>query len=69
MIHRREFLRNGLRGGALALLGGAASMLAWRSSRGNCARTHPCGACPLFSGCVLPKAVDAKQPTRKPGHV
>lgn len=61
MMNRRDILRTGLRGGALLALGGMASMLGWRSLHGTCTRTNPCGACPLFDGCALPKAWDAKQ--------
>ena len=66
--HRREILRTCLRGGGLIALGGVASLLGWRSARGNCVRKNPCGACPLFSACDLPKAQDAKTPKPKSDH-
>lgn len=61
MIHRREFLRGWLRCGGLLALGGVATVLGWRGSHGKCVRTNPCGGCPLFSGCDLPKANEAKK--------
>jgi len=61
MKNRRDILLNCLRGGALLALGSMATRLAWRSSN-SCARTNPCGACPLLDGCALPKAWDAKKP-------
>lgn len=66
MIPRRDFLRDCLRGGGLLALGGAATALAWRSLHGPCPRANPCGDCPEFTGCELPKARDAKNthPTR-----
>ncbi len=69
MINRRQILRSCLRGIGLVLLGGIATILGWRGTSSNCLRAHPCGACPLFSGCELPKAIDSKNTTRKPGHV
>jgi len=69
MIKRREILRSCLRGGSLVLLGGIVSLLGLRGTRGNCLRAHPCGNCPLFSGCDLPKAIDSKNTSRDPGHV
>ena len=62
MTQRRDILRICLRGGALLALGGMAATLGWRSRHGSCARTNPCGGCPLLDGCALPKALDAKQP-------
>jgi len=71
MIARREMLRRCLRGGGLVGLGGVASWLAARSLRGGCTKTAPCGACPLFTGCELPKAKNQKQSAKPqlPGHV
>lgn len=70
MIHRRDFLRGCLRGGGLLALGGAATALGWRSLHRPCPRANPCGDCPEFTGCELPKARDAKstQPARS-NHV
>ncbi|MEI6653223.1 MAG: hypothetical protein WCP45_00505 [Verrucomicrobiota bacterium] len=60
MIHRRDILRGCLRCGGLLALGGGAAALGWRSLHVTCPRTDPCGGCPLFSACGLPKALDAK---------
>jgi len=60
MNHRRDILRGCLRCGGLLALGGVASALGWRDLHGKCLRTGPCGGCPLFSGCGLPQALDAK---------
>ncbi|MCX6867282.1 MAG: hypothetical protein NTV46_13870 [Verrucomicrobia bacterium] len=62
MHHRRNILLGGLRCGGLLALGGVASLLGWRSLHGTCLRNDPCGACPLFTACGLPKALDAKTP-------
>jgi hypothetical protein len=61
MNQRREVLRASLRFGGLMIVGGIATALGWRSARKPCVRPNPCGACPLFSGCDLPKAVEAKE--------
>ena len=61
MNQRREVLRASLRFGGLLVLGGIATALGWRSARKPCVRPNPCGACPLFTGCDLPKAVEAKK--------
>lgn len=61
MNQRREVLRASLRFGGLLVLGGIATALGWRSSRKPCVRPNPCGACPLFTGCDLPKAVETKK--------
>lgn len=61
MKHRRVILRDGLRCGGLLALGGIASALGWRSLNGTCLRGSPCGACPLFTGCDLPKANEVKR--------
>jgi len=70
MILRREMLRRCLRCGGLVGLTGVASWLAARSLRADCAKAGPCGNCPQFSGCELPKA-KAQKPVVKPpsGHV
>ena len=60
MNNRRDILRGCLRCGGLFVVGGVAAALAWRGPHGNCLRSDPCGACPLFTGCGLPKAHDAK---------
>lgn len=79
MIHRRDILRGCLRCGGLLALGGIAASLGWHSQHSHCQRTSPCGGCPLFGGCGLPKALESKsqsapdartgaaKPT--PGHV
>ena len=60
MHHRRDILRGCLRWGGLLVLGGGASLLGWRGARGTCPRGNPCGACPLFTDCRLPGAMDKK---------
>lgn len=68
MKSRREILRDCARGGGLLALAGVTAVLGWRSLRGNCPRSHPCGGCPLFTGCELPKALENRlpQPPAKP---
>jgi hypothetical protein len=61
MRHRRVFLRDCVRCGGLLAIGGTASALGWRTFNGSCLRSNPCGACPLFTGCDLPKAIDVKR--------
>lgn len=61
MIDRREMLRHCLRGSAVASLLGIVGWLAARTLRGGCAKAHPCGECPLLSGCDLPQAQAHKQ--------
>ncbi len=69
VIARREMLRRCLRGGGLAAVGGLAAWLAARSLRAGCLRANPCGDCPWFSGCDLPKAREAKSPSNpRSGH-
>jgi hypothetical protein len=63
---RREVLRASLRFGGLFVLGGIASALGWRSARNPCVRPNPCCACPLFTACDLPKAIDSKKSTANP---
>ena len=60
MLQRRDILRSCLRGGGLLALGGVAALLGTRTLSGSCLRTNPCGGCPLFTGCELPKAKDSK---------
>ena len=60
MTHRRDILRGCLRCGGLLALGGVAASLGWHSQHAHCPRTDPCGGCPLFGDCGLPKAQDAK---------
>jgi hypothetical protein len=56
-MNRREIMRMGLRGGGLSALALLASALGLRSLRNkDCRKASPCGACPLFAGCDLPKA-------------
>ncbi|MCX6874781.1 MAG: hypothetical protein NTW21_13380 [Verrucomicrobia bacterium] len=61
MQNRRDILRGCLRGGGLLALAGLASALGWRSLHGKCLRADPCGGCPGFSGCGLPKAMQSKR--------
>jgi hypothetical protein len=70
MIARREMLRRCLRGTAFAGLAGVTTWLVARSIRGGaCLKSHPCNACPLVSGCELPKAQAHKQAhPSPPGH-
>jgi hypothetical protein len=61
--HRREILLGCLRCGGLLALGGLATALGWRSLHGHCLRAHPCAGCPVYAGCDLPKAREAKTMT------
>lgn len=61
MHTRRDWIIKGARWGGLLVLGGIAVRLGWRG-RGACELLHPCGACPQFAGCGLPKARQAQQP-------
>ncbi len=57
MSGRREVLRNGFRAAGLAGLAGLATVLGLRSRRAKeCREVRPCGGCPWFDGCGLPKA-------------
>jgi len=70
MTHRRDILRSCLRWSGLFALGGIAASLGWRSRHGQCPRSNPCGGCPAFGECALPKALDTKSkipPDPKPG--
>lgn len=70
MIARREMLRRCLRWGGLAGLTAVATVLAARTARNGCVKASPCGECPLFTGCDLPKARQSKPaPPPPPGHV
>ena len=60
MHHRRDILSCGLRCAGVLALGGVATALGWRSLGSPCSRANPCGDCPEFSGCELPKAAQAK---------
>lgn len=65
---RREFLTRYARWGGLAALGAVTARLVW-NGRGTCQSPSPCGACPLFSGCALPKAQAAQSPAAaQPGR-
>ena len=66
MQTRREILLNCARGGALLALGAIAVRLGSRSFDGTCVRGNPCGACPLVTGCKLPKAQETRPPTPAP---
>jgi hypothetical protein len=66
MKSRRQFLLNCARGGGLLALGAMAIRLGSRSFDGTCVRSNPCGGCPLFTGCVLPKAAAARPPVPIP---
>ncbi len=72
MTYRRDILRTCLRCGGFLALGGIAASLGWRGRHGQCPRSNPCGGCPVFGDCSLPKALDTKsqiQPDRKGGGV
>lgn len=60
-LTRREMVRRSLRYGGLGAVGGLAAWLGARSLQGDCRTRGPCGGCPLFDGCALPKAESAKQ--------
>lgn len=66
MMPRREMIRGCLRCGGLLALGGVASVLGWRSLHGKCVTNHPCGACPRFIDCDLPKANETKSKSNPP---
>jgi hypothetical protein len=66
MHQRRDILRGCLRCGGLLALGGIATTLGGRARRNECPRGNPCGGCPGFAGCGLPKALEAK--TRNTPH-
>ena len=68
MTTRREILTDGLRWGGLLALGGVTAALGWRTLHGQCLRRDPCGTCPMFSGCGLPQALDAKTHGRSYGN-
>ena len=70
MTHRRDILRSCLRYGGVLALGGIAASLGWRGRHGQCQHPSPCGGCPMFGDCALPKALDTKgqlPPAPKPG--
>jgi hypothetical protein len=60
-LDRRALLRGSCRWAGLAALGGLAAWLGHRSLDRECTRAGPCGGCPQFSGCGLPKAKSAQQ--------
>ena len=60
MTTRREILTRCARWGSLLALGGIAARLGWNGG-GKCDRPSPCGGCPLFAGCALPKAAETLQ--------
>ena len=68
MPTRRTFLNTSLRWGGLGTLAGLAAILAHRSFSRSCTNSGPCGGCPQFSGCGLPKAESAKQSQTKPPY-
>lgn len=65
MNSRREILVRCARWGGLLALGGIAARLGWQS-RGKCDLPSACGGCPLFSGCALPKAGEARRQPAPP---
>ena len=65
-LTRREIIRRSLRFGGLGAIGGEAALLAARSR--DCTTTGPCGGCPLFKDCALPKAESAKQAHAEPEY-
>jgi len=68
MTTRRAILKKSLRWGGLASLAGLTAFLARRSINAECTNSGPCGGCPLFTGCALPKAESAKQSQAKPPY-
>lgn len=65
-LTRRELLRRSLRLGGFGAIGGVAALLATRSR--DCTTAGPCGGCPLFKDCALPKAESAKQAQAEPEY-
>ena len=66
-VHRRQFLAMAARGGALAVMGGLASLLAVKRARllreGKCidpAGRLGCRQCREYAACQLPKTLSAK---------
>jgi len=68
MTTRRAILKKSLRWGGLASLAGLTAFLARRSINAECTNSGPCGGCPLFSGCGLPKAESAKKSGGNPPY-
>jgi hypothetical protein len=66
---RREFLVSAGRSAALAAIAAVGAVLAWRRLAGkadaDCARRSPCGGCPSFAQCELPRATAAKVTLRE----
>lgn len=62
---RRDFLRAGARGAALAALGAVAAVLVLRG-RDGCTRRRRCDDCPLLADCRLPAAEAARKEARVP---
>lgn len=62
MNTRREWIVRNARWGGLLVLGGIVARLAARGDA-TCELQHPCGACPQFAGCGLPKAKEARPAT------
>ena len=71
MSSRREFLRRCLRNTGLLSLGGLAIGLGANAlRREECHKLNPCGGCPQFKGCDLPRAARAKDAAKDnpPAH-
>lgn len=60
-IPRREAIHRAFRYGGLATLAGVGGWLGKRSLDRGCPSAGPCGGCPRFEGCALPKAESAKR--------
>jgi len=68
MPTRRAILKSSLRWTGLAALGAVTAHLARRSLNAECTVSGPCGGCPQFSGCALPKAKSAQQSKHAPPY-
>lgn len=53
---RREFIRGTLRWVSAGAVAGVTGVALVRNAGADCRRPSVCGACPVYSGCDLPKA-------------
>lgn len=64
VLHRREFLRSGVRYAILAALAAVAGVLAARRSatleQANCPKIKLCRGCASLPTCVLPQAAEVR---------